>query len=66
MVRFVTSAAAHNVAGGETMRLVYHRANFKSKYPCKCLFCNAILHNEKGRPMGAALDCRAKLGEKAL
>jgi len=38
MVRFTESAAAHNVAGDETVRLIYHRAILKSKSSANCLF----------------------------
>jgi hypothetical protein len=31
MGRFVTGAAAHNVAGDETMRFTYHKAILKCK-----------------------------------
>jgi hypothetical protein len=65
MVRFITTAAAHNVAGGETIRLIYHRVISKSKYPSKSLFCNAISQNEKGGPTGPPLIAAPKPAEGA-
>jgi hypothetical protein len=41
MVRLTRSAAAHNVAGDETLRLIYHGIILKSKYPAEWLFCIA-------------------------
>jgi hypothetical protein len=59
MVRSMQIAAAHNVAGDETIRLAYHGIAFGCKSHLVCKYCNAkylknsgrSARNEKGRPL---------------
>ena len=64
MVRPIVVTAAHNVAGDETVCLIYQLAILKSKFPRTWLLCVASERtNEKGGPSETALlDQRRETG----